>query len=133
MYLDAQSRSPKKLGFKTQGPYTVLQTDGSRFLIESLRGIRKVSSDHVTGHPTPSARDAEWTCALRAQALFKKGTELMDGPEFVIEKFIKHGWNDDGQLKLLVSGSGFPKRKPCGNLPLPSREKHSGTTVSGRN
>jgi len=28
VYLDAHSRSPKKLEFKTQGPYMVLQTDG---------------------------------------------------------------------------------------------------------
>ena len=31
----------------------VPQTDGYRFLIESPRGIRTVSSDHVTGAPTP--------------------------------------------------------------------------------
>jgi len=89
----------------------VLQTDGYRFLVESPRGIRTVSSDHVTGAPTPPARDAKWTRALRAQALFKEGTQVKDGPEFVFEKFIKHGCNDDGQLKLLVKWFGFPEKE----------------------
>jgi len=111
VYLDAHSRSPKKLEFKTQGPYMVLQTDGYRFMIESPRGIRTVSSDHVTGAFTPPARDAKWNRALRAQALFKEGTHRKDGPEFVFEKFIKHGRNDDGQLKLLVKWFGFPEKE----------------------
>jgi len=38
-----------------------------------------------------------------------KGTHLKDGPEYVFESFIKHGWNDDGQLKLLVKWFGFPE------------------------
>jgi len=102
VYLDAHSRFAKKLGFKTQGPYMVLQTDGYRFLIGSPRGIRMVSSGHVAGAPTPPARDAKWARSLRAQALLKERTQLKDGPEYVFERFIKHGWNDDGQLKLLV-------------------------------
>jgi len=111
VYLDAHSRSPKKLRFKPQGPYMVLQTDGYRFLVESSLVIRTVSSEHVTGAPTPPARDAKWTWALRAHALFKEGDQLMDGPEFVFKKFIKHGWNDDGQLKLLVKWFGFPEKE----------------------
>jgi len=99
----------KKLGFKTQGPYMVLQTAGYRFLIESPRGIRTVSSDQVTGAPTPLARDAKWTRALKAQALFQEGTHLKDGPEYEFVKLIKHGWNDDGQLKLSVKWFGFPE------------------------
>jgi len=91
VYLDVHSRSPKKLGFKTQGPYMVPQTDGYRFLIESPSGIRTISGDHVTGAPTPPARDDQWTRALRAQALFEEGTQLKDGPEYVFERFIKHG------------------------------------------
>jgi len=102
VYLDAYFRSQKKLGFKIQGPYMVLQTDGYRFLFESPRGIRTVSRDLVTGAPTPPARDAEWTRALRAQALFKEGTQLMDCHEFVFKRLVKHGWNDDGQVNLLV-------------------------------
>ena len=94
----------------------VLQTDGYRFLIESPRGIRTVSSEHVTGAPTPPARDAKWTRALRAQALFKEGTQVKDGPEFVFEKFIKHGCNDDGQLKLLVKWFGFPEKEATWQL-----------------
>jgi len=27
----------------------------------------------------------------------------------VFQKFINHGWNDDGQLKLLVKWFGFPE------------------------
>jgi len=111
VYLDAHSRSPKKLGFKTKGPYMVLLTDGYRFLVESPRGIWTVSSDHVTGAPTPPARDAKWTRALRAPALCKEGTQLNDGPEFVFERFIEHGWNDDGQLKLLVKWFEFPEKE----------------------
>jgi len=89
----------------------VRQTDGYRFFMESPRGIRTVRSDHVSKPPTPPARDAKWTRALRAQALFKEGTQLKDGPEYVVEKFIKHGWDDDGQLKLLVQWFGLPEKE----------------------
>jgi len=58
-YLNAHSRFPKKLGFKTQGRYGVLQTYGHRFLVESPQGLRTLSSDHVTGAPVPPARDAK--------------------------------------------------------------------------
>jgi len=61
VYLDAHSRSPKKLRMKTQGPYMVLQTDGHRFLLDSPKGLRTVSTDHVTGAPAPPARDGKWT------------------------------------------------------------------------
>jgi len=107
--LDAHSRSPKKLGFKTQGPYMVLQTDGHRFLVNSPKGLRTVSSDHVTGAPAPPARDGKWTRAHRAQALFKVGDQVKEGPEFVFERFLNHGWDDDGQLKVLVKWFGFPE------------------------
>jgi len=29
----------------------------------------------------------------------------------VFEKFIEHGWNEDGQLKLLVKWFGFPEKE----------------------
>jgi len=29
----------------------------------------------------------------------------------LFEKFIKHGWNDDGQLKLLVKWFAFPEEE----------------------
>jgi len=111
LYLDSYSRSPKKLGLKKQEPFMVLQTDGYRFLIQSSRGIRMVSSDHVTGAPTPPARDAKWTRASKAQAPFKEGTQHADSPEFVFDRFIKHGWNAHGQLKLLVKWIGIPGKE----------------------
>ena len=116
VYLGTHSRSPKKLGLRTQGPYMVLQTDGHRFLVESLKGLRTVSSDHVTGAPAPPARDGKWTRALRAQALFKVGDQLKDGPEFVFEGFFNHGWDDDGQLKVLVKWFGFPEQEATWQL-----------------
>ena len=72
----------------------VLQTDGRRFLVESPKGLRTVSSDHVTGAPAPPARDGKWTRALGAQALFKMGDQIMEGPEFVFERILNHGWDD---------------------------------------
>jgi len=45
----------------------------------------------------------------QAQAVFKEKTHVKDGPEYVFEIFIKHGWNDDGQLKLLVRWFRFPE------------------------
>jgi len=114
--LDAHSRSPKKLGFKTQGPYMVLQTDGNRFLVESPKGLRTVSSDHVTGAPAPPARDGKWTRALRAQALFKVGDQIKEGPELVSERFLNHGWDDDGQFMVLVNWFGFPEQEATGQL-----------------
>jgi len=69
----------------------VLQTDGHRFLVESPEGLRTVSSDHVTGAPAPPARDGKWTRALTAQALYKVGDQIKEGPEFVFERFLNHG------------------------------------------
>jgi len=80
----------------------VLQTHGHRFLVESPMCLRTVSSDHVTGAPAPAARDGKWTRAHRAQALIKVGDKIKEGPEFVFERFLNHGWDDDGQLKVLV-------------------------------
>jgi len=116
VYLDAHSRSREKLGFKTQRPYMVLQIDGHRFLVESPKGLRTVSSDHVTGSPAPPARDGKWTRTLRAQALFKVGDQIKEGPEFVFERFRNHGWDDDGQLKVLVKWFGFPEQKATWQL-----------------
>ena len=107
--LDAHSRAPTKLEFKIQGPYMVLQTDGHRLLVESTNGLRAVSSDHVTGASAPTARDGEWTRALRAQDLFKVGDQIKEGPELVSERFLNHGWDDDGQLRVLVNWFGFPE------------------------
>jgi len=61
----------------------VLQTDGHRLLVEGPRGLLTVSSDHVTGAPAPPARDAKWTRALPAQAVFKVSDKDQEGPEFV--------------------------------------------------
>ena len=88
----------------------MLQTDGHRFLVESPKGLRTVSSDHVTGAPAPPARDVKWTRALRALALFKVGDPIKKGPEFVFERFLNHGWDDDGQLQVLVKWFGFPEQ-----------------------
>jgi len=116
VYLDAHSRSPKKLRFETQGPYIVLQTDGHRFLVESPMGLRTVSSDHVTDAPAPAAQDAKWTQALGAQALFKVRGQIKKGPEFVFERFLTHGWDDDGQSKVLVKWFGFPEQEATWQL-----------------
>jgi len=94
----------------------VLQTDGHRFLVESPKGLRTVSSDYVTGAPAPQARDGQWTRALRAQALFKVGDQIKEGPEFVFERFLNQCWDDDGQLKVFVKWFGFPEQEATWQL-----------------
>jgi len=94
----------------------VPQTDGNRFLVESPKGLRTVSSDHVTGAPAPPARDGKCTRALRAQALFKVGDQIKEGPEFVFERFLNHGWDDDGQLNVLVKWFVFPEQEATWQL-----------------
>jgi len=94
----------------------VLRTDGHRFLVESPEGLRTVSSEHVTGAPAPPARDGKWTRAFRAQALLKVGDQTKEGPEFVFERFLNHGWDDDGQLKVLVKWFGFPEQETTWQL-----------------
>jgi len=111
VHQDAHSRCPNKLGFKTQGPYMVLQTYGYRFLVESPTGLRTVSSAHVTSAPAPTARDAKWSWALKAQAHFEVGDQFKEGPEFVFDRFRNHGWDDEGQLKVLGEWFGFPEQK----------------------
>jgi len=94
----------------------VLQTDGHRFLEESPKGLRTVISDHATGAPAPQARVGKWKRALRTQALFKVGDQIKEGPEFVFERVLNHGWDDDGQLKVLVKWFGFPEQEATWQL-----------------
>jgi len=94
----------------------VLQTDGHRFLVESPKGLRTVSSDHVTAAPAPPARDGKCTRALKAQALLKVGDQIKEGPEFVFERFLNHGWDDDGQLNVLVKWFRFPEQEATWKL-----------------
>jgi len=94
----------------------MLQTDGHRFLVKSPRGLRTVSSDHVTGAPAPPVRDSKWTRALRAQALFEVGDQIKEGPEFVFERSLNHFWDDDGQLKILVKWFGFLEKEATWQL-----------------
>jgi len=89
----------------------VLQTDGHRFLVESPKGLRTENSDHVNGAFAPLVRDAKWTLARRAQALFKVGDQSKEGPEFVFERFLKHGWDDEGKLQVLVKWFGFREKE----------------------
>jgi len=35
----------------------------------------------------------------------------MDGPHFAYERFLNHGWDDEGKLKVLVKWFGFPQRR----------------------
>ena len=87
-----------------QDPRTllVLQSDGHRFLVESPRDLRTVSSDHFTGAPAPPVSDSKWTRAFRVQAFFMVGDQTKEGPDLVFDRFLNHGLDDDGQLKVLV-------------------------------
>jgi len=38
------------------------------------------------------------------------GDQIKEGPEFVFDLFLNHGWDDDGQLKVLVKWFGFPEK-----------------------
>jgi len=66
-----------------------------------------VISDYVTGDPAPLVRDSKWTRALRAQALFKVGDQIKESPDVFFERFLNHGWEDDGKLKVRVKWFGF--------------------------
>ena len=66
--------------------------------------------------PPHHRRDGKWTRALRAQALFKVGEQIKEGPEFVFERFLNHGWDDDGQFKVLVKWFGFPEQEATWQL-----------------
>jgi len=66
----------------------------------------------ATGAPAPPARDAEWTQALRAQALFfGEGDQIQEGPEFDLGRFLNHDGDDEGQMKVLVKWFGFPEQE----------------------
>ena len=94
----------------------MLQTDGHRILVEGPKGLRTVGSDHVTGAPAPPARHGKWSRAPWAEAHFKVGDLIKEGPEFVFERFLNHGWDDNGQLKVLVKWFGFPEQEATWQL-----------------
>jgi len=37
--------------------------------------------------------------------------QIKEGPEFVLERFLNHGWDDEGQLKVLVKWFGLPEQE----------------------
>jgi len=89
----------------------VLKIDGHRFLVEIPGGLRTVSSDHVTAARATPVQDAKWTRALRSQALFKVDAQVTEGPKFVFEVFLKHDWDHEGRLKVLVKWFVFPEKE----------------------
>jgi len=76
--------------------------------VESAKGLRTENSDRVTGATAPPVWDAKWTRALRPRPLFNVDDEVKDGPEHALEECLSHGWDDEGQLKLLAKWFGFP-------------------------
>jgi len=44
------------------------------------------------------------------------GDQNKEGPEIVFERFLNHGWDDDGQLKVLVKLFGFPEEEATWQL-----------------
>ena len=42
--------------------------------------------------------------------------QIKEGPEFVFERFLNHGWDDEGNLKFLAKWFGFPEKEATWQL-----------------
>ena len=97
-----------KLVFQTKGPYQVLRTDGRRFTIESDDGVRTVNGQDVVKVAPPPAGDPAWARALEAWRLPSLPAAKQGPQEYVFDKFIDHGWDEDtDRLMLRVRWFGY--------------------------
>ncbi|MBR7748526.1 hypothetical protein KDM92_18275, partial [Undibacterium sp. BYS107W] len=90
-----------KLVFQTKGPYQVLRTDGRRFTIESDDGVRTVNGQDVVKVAPPPAGDPAWARALEAWRLPSLPAAKQGPQEYVFDKFIDHGWDEDTNRLML--------------------------------
>lgn len=102
IYTAAHANMLSKLAFKTEGPYMVLKTDGQRFLVESPKGLRTLSSAHITVAPPPPDGDRAWAREKGAQTNFALASPDEERPEYMLERFVPHRRGADGVIQLLV-------------------------------
>lgn len=109
VYTDSHQKRKGKLSFGTAGPFMVIKTTGYLFTVETPKGLRVVSSDHVTAAPKPRDGDPAWARAAEALGPDRVAPPSeRGGHEFVFERIVDHRWGDDDTLVLKLRWFGCP-------------------------
>jgi hypothetical protein len=95
-------RSPK-LEFPAAGPFVVISNDVNTFLLRTSSGEQRVSSDRVIKAGVPSDLLPGMQVRSRSSA-FSAPPSPDENPyeEFVIERLLSHGVDDDGNVVMRV-------------------------------
>ena len=103
VFLDPTDGSKKlgKLKSPAIGPYRVLVNDKRTLIIDRDGIVERVSADRCVFAPRPS--NARQSLTTTADAT----TKVTNGPQFVVDKLLDHGENDDGTLSFNVKWVGF--------------------------
>jgi len=105
--VDAHKKKRNKLRFKTAGPYMVVRTNGYLFTMETPKGLRVVSSDHVTPAPAPEEDSPLWDRAYEVCGPDVALPQIRrEGHEFVFDRVVDWMWRDDDALLLKVRWFG---------------------------
>jgi len=104
---DAHKKKRNTLRFKTAGPYMVVRTSGYLLTMETPKGLRVVSSDHVTPAPALEADLPLWdrACEVCGPDVPLPQTRR-EGHEFVFDRVVDWMWRDDDALLLKVRWFG---------------------------
>lgn len=105
--MDTHDKDRKKLDQRVKGPYRILSRDDRTFTILDGVTLDRVSSDHVARAPTP-AGETDSTSTLRGpQEPVVPSDHENTGVSFVLERFVGHDRDQDGELWLLVRWWGY--------------------------
>lgn len=95
-----------KLDFPCHGPYELLENNGRTFKISANGVVETVSSDRITAAPgAPRHASAN----VRRNNVPRGGGESVseDSQEWVVDKILAHGYDEDGRLLVEVKWKGY--------------------------
>lgn len=89
----------------------VLKKEGQRFEVESPKGLRTLSREQITLAPPPQDEDRAWARAEASRTNAEQAPRELEGPEYVLERFVAHMRLGDGTRMRLVRLFGYSPRE----------------------
>jgi Chromo (CHRromatin Organisation MOdifier) domain len=105
-FVTEPGRSPK-LEFPAAGPFVVISNDVNTFLLRTRSGDERVLSDTVIKAGVFSDLLSEMQVRSRPPATALPSPDENPYEEFVIERLLFHGVDDDGNVVMRVRWFGF--------------------------
>jgi hypothetical protein len=96
-----------KLEFPAAGPFVVISNDENTFLLRTRSGDQQVSSDRVIKAGVSSDLLPEMQVRFRPSAPAPPSPDENPYEEFVVERLLSHGVDDDRNVVMRVRWFGF--------------------------